>query len=153
MIRHIYTDGACSVNPGPGGWAYAIIDPVSDEIVHHDSGCVEKSTNNRMELQAVLEALSALEEPAYVELYTDSEYVCNGVSKWIYKWYKNDWKISRNKPLKNVDLWKEIYVFLKYHHVSPNWVRGHNGNEHNEFVDALAVEAYQPLLAHARVPY
>lgn len=132
----IYTDGACSGNPGPGGWS-AILK--YKDIEKELSGFVEETTNNRMELFAVLKALMALKEPCEIEINTDSAYVCNAFAKgWIYAWQNNGWKTASKNNVENQDLWKEIINFLKGHKVKWNKVEGHKDNEYNNRCDKLA---------------
>ena len=133
----IYTDGACSGNPGPGGWG-AILEwnGVEKEL----SGGEENTTNNRMELSGVIFALSALKEPCAVDLYTDSKYVFDAVDKgWVYTWRKNGWRKADKKPALNVDLWERLLPLLETHRVTWHWVKGHAENEKNNRCDALAV--------------
>ena len=133
----IYTDGACSGNPGPGGWA-AILEwnGVEKEL----SGGEKQTTNNRMELTGVISALKKLKEPCRVELYTDSKYVCDAVIKrWVYGWRAKGWVKADKKPALNVDLWEQLLPLLEYHEVAWHWVKGHASNEKNNRCDALAV--------------
>jgi ribonuclease HI len=131
----IYTDGACSGNPGAGGWgALLICGDVRKEI----SGGAADTTNNRMELQAAISSLNALKEPCEVELFTDSQYVKNGITEWIIGWQKNGWKNSQKKPVKNADLWQELLAAARPHKVQWNWVKGHAGDAGNERADTLA---------------
>ena len=133
----IYTDGACSGNPGPGGWG-AILEcgGVEKEL----SGGEAQTTNNRMELTAVIAALSALKEPCRVELYTDSKYVADAVTKrWVYAWKAKGWIKADKKPALNVDLWERLLPLLERHQVQFVWVKGHAGHPENERCDALAV--------------
>lgn len=136
----IYTDGACSGNPGKGGWgAVLVYNGVEKEL----SGGEDNTTNNRMELTAVISALNALKEPCEVTLTTDSKYVCDAVEKgWVYGWKKNGWKKADKKPALNVDLWEKLLPLLERHRVSFVWVKGHNGHPYNERCDALAVSYY-----------
>ncbi len=140
---NIYTDGACSGNPGKGGWgAVLVYNGVEKEI----SGAEMHTTNNRMELTAVIKALQLLKEPCEVELTTDSKYVCDAVNKgWVYGWKKKGWIKSDKKPALNVDLWKELLKQLNIHKVTFIWVKGHNGHPYNEKCDKLAVSEYQKL--------
>ncbi len=133
----IYTDGACSGNPGPGGWgAILMIGDNKKEI----SGGSPDTTNNIMELTAVIEALKTLKRPCRVNLYSDSAYVVNAfVQKWIYGWLKKNWKTASNEPVKNQELWKELYSLTKIHDVTFNKVKGHSDNEFNNRCDELAV--------------
>lgn len=140
---NIYTDGACSGNPGKGGWgAVLVYNGVEKEI----SGAEMHTTNNRMELTAVIKALQLLKEPCEVELTTDSKYVCDAVNKgWVYGWKKKVWIKSDKKPALNVDLWEELLKQLNIHKVTFIWVKGHNGHPYNEKCDKLAVSEYQKL--------
>lgn len=140
----IYTDGACSGNPGPGGWGAVL---VYNNIEKELSGSEAETTNNRMELTAVLESLKALKEPCKVTLTTDSKYVCDAINqKWVYSWQKNNWKKSDKKPALNIDLWKKLLELLDIHNVEFIWVKGHNGHKYNERCDNLAVAEYQKYL-------
>ena len=133
----IYTDGACSGNPGPGGWG-AILEWNGRE--KELSGGERETTNNRMELSGVIFALSALKEPCAVDLYTDSKYVFDAVDKgWVYTWRKNGWRKADKKPALNVDLWERLLPLLETHRVTWHWVKGHAENEKNNRCDALAV--------------
>lgn len=140
---NIYTDGACSGNPGKGGWgAVLVYNGIEKEI----SGAEMHTTNNRMELTAVIKALQLLKEPCEVELTTDSKYVCDAVNKgWVYGWKKKGWIKSDKKPALNVDLWEELLQQLNIHKVTFIWVKGHNGHPYNEKCDKLAVSEYQKL--------
>ncbi len=131
----IFTDGACSGNPGPGGWgAILTFNGVSKEL----NGGEVLTTNNRMELMAAISALEALTRPCEVELHTDSQYVKQGITGWIHNWKRNGWKTADRKPVKNDDLWKRLDDALKRHNVDWRWVKGHAGHEMNERADALA---------------
>lgn len=134
----IYTDGACSGNPGPGGWG-ALLEfaGVEKEL----SGGEPDTTNNRMELMAAIEALAALKKPCDVQLFTDSKYVMDGINGWIHGWKRNGWKTADKKPVKNADLWQRLEIENNRHKVQWNWVRGHNGDARNERVDELARKA------------
>lgn len=139
----IYTDGACSGNPGPGGWGAVLVYKGYEKQL---SGGEKATTNNRMELTAVIEALRALKEPCEVTLTTDSKYVCDAVNKgWVYSWQRNNWKKADKKPALNVDLWTELLALLKTHQVTFVWVKGHNGHHYNEICDRLAVSEYAKL--------
>jgi ribonuclease HI len=131
----IYTDGACSPNPGPGGWG-AILR--YGEVEKELSGYVPGTTNNRMELTAVVEALRALKRPCRVTIYTDSRYLKDGITSWIHKWRRNGWKTSTGQPVKNRDLWMALDESSRRHQVQWNWVRGHAGHPENERCDELA---------------
>ena len=139
----IYTDGACSGNPGKGGWGAVLVYKGAEKEI---SGAEKQTTNNRMELTAVIKALQLLKEPCEVNLTTDSKYVCDAVNKgWVYGWKKKGWIKSDKKPALNVDLWEELLEQLKIHDVTFNWVKGHNGHAYNERCDKLAVSEYQRL--------
>lgn len=141
----LYTDGACSGNPGPGGWAYILIHPASGKTVEN-SGGESETTNNRMELQAAVEGLQALKRPTSVVLYTDSVYVGKGLSEWMPKWKANGWRRKENnswKEVKNVDLWQQLDVLVRSHKVKYVRVAGHSGHPENDRCDELAVAAYQ----------
>ncbi|MCI5050262.1 MAG: ribonuclease HI [Rickettsiales bacterium] len=131
----IYTDGACSGNPGPGGWGAVLI---YDNHEKEMFGGEENTTNNRMELMATIEALNALKESCSVELYTDSQYVKGGITEWIHGWKRNGWKTSAKKPVKNVDLWQLLDEAVARHQINWHWVKGHAGDKYNEMADALA---------------
>ena len=136
----IYTDGACSGNPGPGGWGVVMRwqgkEKQSKEREMYGSDPV--TTNNRMELMAAIQALEALNRPSRVILHTDSKYLLDGITKWIAGWQRNGWLTSAKKPVKNDDLWRRLLAALDGHEVSWQWVRGHAGDEGNERADALA---------------
>ena len=134
-IVNIYTDGACRGNPGKGGWG-AVLEygGKSKEIYGGDFS----TTNNKMELKAVIEALRLLTEPCKVTLTTDSKYVMDGITSWIENWKKNNWKNASKKDVKNKDLWIELDKLTTKHNVKWNWVKGHSGHEKNEIADALA---------------
>ncbi len=139
----IYTNGACSGNPGKGGWgAVLVYNGIEKEL----SGGELETTNNRMELTAVIEALSKLKEPCEVTLTTDSKYVCDAINKgWLNSWKNNNWKKADKKPALNVDLWQKLLPLLETHRVEFCWVKGHNGHPYNERCDSLAVSFYQNL--------
>ena len=140
----IYTDGACSGNPGPGGWG-AILEYHGTE--KELSGGEPATTNNRMELTAVISALGALKEACIVDLYTDSKYVCDAVVKgWVYGWKTKGWIKADKKPALNVDLWERLLPLLKTHQVNWHWVKGHASNEKNNRCDALAVAESRKFL-------
>lgn len=142
---HLFTDGACSGNPGPGGWAYILRHPKTGKTAEC-SGGERVTTNNRMELQAVVEGLSALTRPAQVELFTDSVYVGKGISEWMPKWKANGWRRregSRWAEVKNEDLWRQLDALIAKHRVKYTRVAGHSGHPENDRCDELAVAAYQ----------
>ena len=140
----IYTDGACRGNPGPGGWGALLS---SGEHVRELSGADAATTNNRMELTAVIRALEALRRPAAVTLYTDSEYVKRGISEWLPSWKVRGWKTAANKPVKNQDLWEALDALAGRHKVDWHWVKAHSGIAGNERADALANRAIDAMLA------
>lgn len=145
---NLYTDGACSGNPGPGGWAY-VIHHIPSGKVTEKSGGNPHTTNNRMELEAVVQGLGLLKRRCHVELFTDSVYVGKGISEWLPKWKKQGWKRKeKNKlvPIKNEDLWISLDQLLTTHHVKYTRVAGHSGHPQNERCDELAVQAYQQYL-------
>jgi ribonuclease HI len=139
----IYTDGACSGNPGPGGWGAILI---SGEHRKELSGGEAVTTNNRMELLAAISALEALKGHSHVDLHTDSKYVQDGIGKWIHGWKKNGWKTADRKPVKNVELWQRLDAARQRHEVKWHWVKGHAGHDENERADELAREGMQPFL-------
>jgi ribonuclease HI len=141
----LFTDGACSGNPGPGGWAY-ILRHVATDIEKEASGGERETTNNRMELQAVVEGLTALKRSVFVEILTDSEYVRKGLSEWMAGWKRNGWQRREQgklKPLKNADLWKQLDELIHKHEVKLTRVAGHSGHPENDRCDELAVAACQ----------
>ena len=136
----VFTDGACSGNPGPGGWGAILrYGDVEKEL----SGGAAQTTNNRMEMMAVIAALEALKRPSRVSITTDSTYVRDGITKWIHAWKKRNWKTAAKKPVKNVELWQRMEVALAPHEVEWHWVRGHAGHPENERADELAVAAIE----------
>ncbi len=140
----IFTDGACSGNPGPGGYGAILRYRGTEKEI---SGGDKNTTNNRMELLACIEALKLLKEPCEVRLYSDSQYVCNAFNLgWIEKWKSNNWMRTKNESVKNPELWKELYSLSKIHKVTYNWVKGHAGHPENERCDKLAVQYYQKFL-------
>lgn len=136
----LYTDGACSGNPGPGGWAYVLKHPASGKQ-REESGGEPHTTNNRMELLAVIRGLMVLRRPMTVELYSDSQYVLKGLSEWMPGWKRAGWKTADKKPVKNQDLWQSLDGLISTHTVRFHWVRGHSGHPENERCDRLAVAA------------
>ncbi len=135
MAIRIYTDGACSGNPGPGGWGVLIIENGTPREL---CGGEADTTNNRMEMRAAIEALKAVPKGAEMTLVTDSEYVMKGITEWLDGWKKRGWKTASKKPVKNVDLWQELDAHAQQHKIKWEWVRGHTGDEGNERADALA---------------
>jgi len=143
----IYTDGACSGNPGPGGWGAVLISgPHRKEI----RGGEADTTNNRMELTAAIAALDALKRPSRVDVHSDSEYLRNGISVWIDGWKRNGWRTSAKQPVKNAELWLKLDAARQRHEVRWHWVRGHAGHRENERADELAREGMRPFLQARR---
>lgn len=140
----IHTDGACHGNPGPGGWAAVL---AYGEQTREISGAVLATTNNRMELQSAIEALSALKRPCEVEIYTDSSYLRSGVTAWIFGWKRNGWMTKAKQPVKNADLWKALDAAASKHRIEWHWLKGHAGHKENERCDGLATEAIVALKA------
>ena len=134
----IFTDGACKGNPGPGGWGAVLRRGGHEKEL---AGHAPATTNNRMELTAVIEALRALKSPCEVALHTDSRYVIDGITKWIFGWQKNGWKNAAKKPVLNIDLWQALLEAKREHKVSWHWVKGHAGHPENERADRLASDA------------
>ena len=138
-----YTDGACKGNPGIGGWGALL------RMAQHEKrlcGGALLTTNNQMELQAVIEALKTLKRPCRIEIYTDSKYVQQGITQWIHNWKRNGWRTAAKKPVKNSDLWKQLDQLASQHDVEWRWVKGHSGHPENDRCDELAVAAYQRYL-------
>ena len=142
-----YTDGACSGNPGPGGWGALLQAKEGDTVVKERalSGGEADTTNNRMELLAAIAALEALERPSTITIVTDSAYVKNGVTGWIHGWKRNGWKTSTNKPVKNIELWQRLDTAQARHRVTWEWVKGHAGHPENERADELARADMKPF--------
>ncbi len=140
----MYTDGACRGNPGPGGWAALLI---TGEHRREVSGAEALTTNNRMELMAAIEGLGALKRRCAVRIYTDSKYVLQGATKWLPGWKARGWRTASREPVKNQDLWERLDAALATQDIDWQWVKGHSGLEGNEFVDALANQAIDRLLA------
>lgn len=134
----MYTDGACSGNPGPGGWGTILrYKTVEKEL----SGYAPSTTNNRMELTAVVEGLRALKQPCQINIYTDSRYLKDGITSWIHKWKRNGWKTSNKTPVKNQELWEALDAASQKHDIEWHWIKGHAGHPENERADQLAREA------------
>ncbi|MAH05072.1 MAG: ribonuclease HI [Alphaproteobacteria bacterium] len=142
MRVEIYTDGACSGNPGPGGWGAVLRYGDKEKEI---SGAEAETTNNRMELTAAIKALESLKRRCDVDLYTDSTYVRDGITKWMDGWKAKNWKTANRKPVKNKDLWEELDAAVSKHNVAFHWVKGHAGHPENERADALAVAAIDTL--------
>jgi ribonuclease HI len=147
----LFTDGACSGNPGPGGWAYILKHPASGKEAE-ESGGEAPTTNNRMELMAAIMGLSALTRRSRVELWSDSKYVLDGLKEWLPGWKKKGWKTANKKPVKNQDLWMRLDELLTKHDITFHWVRGHNDHPENERCDQLAVAARDAAALGARAP-
>jgi ribonuclease HI len=143
----IYTDGGCSGNPGPGGWAYVMVQQTfqGEQVLAKNKGSEKGTTNNRMELTAVIMALRALktmkDAPRQAAVITDSQYVQKGITEWIRNWKRNDWRTADKKPVKNQDLWAELDSLASEFPLKWEWVKGHAGNEYNEMCDAMTQEA------------
>ena len=142
-IIKIFTDGACKGNPGKGGWGALIID--NNEEIEIYGGSLN-TTNNRMELLATINALKFYDDSKIIELYTDSKYVQNGITDWIDNWKKNGWLNASKKPVKNIELWKELDAMSKFHKVDWFWVKGHSNNRENDLADALANRGIEELI-------
>lgn len=151
LVR-LYTDGACSGNPGPGGWAFILTHPASGQV-RDASGAEPMTTNNRMELAGAIEGLASLKRRCQVELVTDSQYVAKGLMEWMPKWKRQGWKRRENgkfKPVSNEDLWRRLDELAAQHNVRVQHVLGHNGHPENEACDRMAVAAYKALVADSR---
>jgi len=142
-----YTDGACSGNPGPGGWGALLIARDGDRLLRERelNGGAAETTNNRMELRAAIAALEALDRASAITVVTDSAYVRNGVVSWIHGWKRNGWKTSTKKPVKNADLWQRLDAAQARHQVEWRWIKGHAGHEENERADGLARAGMAPF--------
>ena len=146
-IVDIFTDGACSGNPGPGGWGALLrYNGVEKELYGGESA----TTNNRMEMMAAIVSLETLKRPVKARIHTDSTYLRDGITKWIHGWKRNGWKTSDKKPVKNVDLWRRLDEALGHHHIKLHWVRGHAGHDLNERADELAREGIADVRAAQR---
>ena len=137
-IITIYSDGACKGNPGKGGWGAVLI---AGKYQKHISGFVDNTTNNRMELTAVIESLKTIKKPSVITIYSDSSYLKDGITIWIHQWKVNGWKNNKKQPVKNIDLWQELEIVAKNHQIDWQWVKAHNGNYFNEIADSLASNA------------
>lgn len=136
-IVQLFTDGACSGNPGPGGWAFILRHPASGSEIERAGG-EALTTNNRMELRAVIEGLEKLKEPSTVEIWSDSQYVLKGLNEWLEGWIAKDWKNAAKKPVKNRDLWEQLDRLRKAHDLRYHWIKGHSEHPENERCDQLA---------------
>lgn len=148
----LFTDGACSGNPGPGGWAYILKHPASGRVLDA-SGAERQTTNNRMELAGVIEGLASLKRPCRVELVTDSQYVAKGLAEWMPRWKANGWRRKEGrqfKPVMNEDLWRRLDELAAFHQVRVTHVLGHRGHPENEACDRMAVAAYKALIQDER---
>lgn len=139
----IFTDGACSGNPGPGGWAAILRWRDTEKEL---SGYASDTTNNRMEMMAAIQALESMKRPVEAHLHTDSVYLRDGITRWIHGWKKNGWRTAARKPVKNVDLWQRLELALARHDIEWHWVKGHSGHPDNEKADALARQGMEPYL-------
>jgi ribonuclease HI len=144
---YAFTDGACSGNPGPGGWGVLMQAKQGDTVLKERElkGGAAQTTNNQMELQAAIAALEALDRPSKITVVTDSAYVKGGITAWLYSWKKNGWKTSTKKPVKNEDLWRQLDAAAARHDVTWEWVKGHAGHPENERADALARAGMAPF--------
>ncbi|KAA0213694.1 MAG: ribonuclease HI [Leptolyngbya sp. PLA3] len=140
----LFTDGACSGNPGPGGWAFILRHPASGKETER-SGGEARTTNNRMELMAVIEGLSTLSRTSLVDLHSDSQYVLKGLQEWLESWKKRGWRTADKKPVKNEDLWRRLDELKSRHEIRFHWIRGHQGHPENERCDELAVLAARQM--------
>ena len=144
MTITVYTDGACSGNPGRGGWGAVIIYP-NKKIIHLNGGS-NLTTNNKMELIAAIKVLEYFDKACDLKIFTDSKYLMNGIENWIINWKKNGWKTASKKPVKNKEIWEKLDTLIQQHQIKWEWVKGHSGNEFNEMADQLArkyIENYQ----------
>lgn len=147
MLIDIFTDGACKGNPGPGGWGALLRTDGQEKKI---KGSEAHTTNNRMELMAAIQALNLLTRASEINLYTDSQYVRQGMMGWVAQWKKNGWKNSKKEPVKNIDLWQQLDALATKHNITWHWVKGHSGHIENDIVDALANDAIAAML-HAGV--
>lgn len=145
----IFTDGACRGNPGPGGWGALLRYQGKEKSI---SGAEALTTNNQMELTAAIEALSCLKEPCRIDLTTDSRYVQHGITQWLAGWKRNGWKTSQKAPVKNQVLWQALDGLVQMHEIRWHWVKGHSGHKENDWVDRLANEAIDRLIAEKTNP-
>ena len=147
---YAYTDGACSGNPGPGGWGVLMVAKEGSSVIKTRdlSGGTVETTNNQMELTAAIMALEALEKPSKITIVTDSSYVKDGITKWIFAWKRNGWKTAAKKSVKNEELWKRLENATQIHDVSWEWIKGHAGHLENERADELARQGMEPFKSH-----
>jgi len=138
----IFTDGACRGNPGPGGWGALLRYGDVEKTLH---GGEQQTTNNRMELLAVIKALEALKKPCQISLYSDSKYVLGGITEWMVNWKKRNWKTASKKPVQNVELWQRLDALAAQHEIDWHWVKGHSGHRENEIADQLANQGIDEL--------
>ena len=145
MMKHIviFTDGACSGNPGPGGWGVLMRYGKHEKMLH---GGELNTTNNRMEMMAAIKALKLLREPCKIDIHTDSQYLQKGITEWLTAWKKRNWKKADNKPVKNADLWEQLDKEASKHDITWHWVKAHNGHRENELVDSLARKGIDELV-------
>jgi ribonuclease HI len=145
MNIELYTDGACSGNPGPGGWGAIMLAKSGEKILKETEihGGAPETTNNRMEMTAVIEGLKLLKRPTTITVYTDSQYVLKGITEWLKGWKAKGWKTANKKPVKNADLWQDLDALCTQHQVAWQWVKGHAGHPLNERADALARQGTQ----------
>jgi ribonuclease HI len=143
-LVQIYADGACRGNPGPGGWGAILVMGEHEKAI---CGGALQTTNNQMELTAVIEALKALKKTCSVDLYTDSKYVCEGLKQWLPNWKRNSWRTAGKKPVKNMELWQALDTLAMSHVLRVHWVKGHSGHPGNERADALANQGLDAFLA------
>ena len=139
----MFTDGACSGNPGPGGWGVILVSGAHSKEL---TGGEATTTNNRMELMAAISGLEALKKPSLVEIHTDSMYLRDGITKWVHGWKRNGWRTADKKPVKNVELWQRLLLAVERHEIDWRWVKGHAGHDENERADELAREGMKPFL-------
>lgn len=143
----LYTDGACSGNPGPGGWGVLLLYKENEKEL---CGGEPATTNNRMELMAAIQGLESLKRDMKVRVHTDSNYVKDGITKWIHGWKKNGWKNAKKEPVKNAELWQRLEKAIERHDVSWHWVKGHSGHPENDRADALARQGMAPYLSNPK---
>ncbi len=143
MVVEIFTDGACRGNPGPGGWGVLL---KYNEIIKTLYGYETYTTNNRMELLAAIKGIELLKRSCTINLFTDSQYLCKGMSEWLKNWKKRNWLTAKKMPIKNIDLWKNLDELAMKHAISWHWIKGHSGHYENDFVDALANKAIDEMV-------